>query len=99
MTGLMIITPKYMSSNTLFRLSEDSPGDANINIGPYELKGNRLILNQWIQLHWRPLLQDNSEEHFLARDIPEEIPFEIKHDKLIFSFPSGNSYISERLPQ
>lgn len=97
LTGLMIITPGYMSANTIFKLSEDSPGDANANAGPYVLEGNKMVLNQWMQLHWRPLHQDDPKEHFLAQNIPEEIPFEVKGDQLIFSFPSGNRYISERI--
>lgn len=97
LSGLMIITPGYMSANTLFKLAKNSPGDANANAGPYELKGNTMVLNQWMQLHWRPLYQDNPKEHFLAENVPEEIPFEIRGDQLIFSFPSGNQYISERL--
>lgn len=99
LTGLMIITPGYMSANTVFKFSEDSPGDANANAGPYVLEGNKMVLNQWMQLHWRPLHQHNPKEHFLAQNIPEEIPFEVKGDQLIFSFPSGNKYISERIKE
>lgn len=97
LSGLMIITPGYMSANTIFKLSEESPGDANANAGPYELEGNTMVLDQWMQLHWRPLHQDNVKEHFLTQGVIEEIPFEVKGNQLIFSFPSGNKYISERL--
>ena len=99
LSGVMIITPGYMSANTIFKFSEDSPGDANANAGPYKLEGNKMILDQWMQLHWRPLHRDNPKEHFLSQGVIEEIPFVIEENRLIFSFPSGNKYISERLTE
>lgn len=97
LSGLMIITPGYLSANTLFKLSDESPGDANANAGPYELHGDKIIMNQWMQLHWRPQHEDDPEQHFLAQDVPEEIPYRVEGDRLIFHFPSGNKYISQRL--
>jgi len=97
LSGLMIIRPGYMSANTIFRLEEKSPGDANANAGSFELKGNTIIIDQWMQLHWRPLHADDSKQHFLAQNVPEEVRYEIVGNRLIFSFPSGNQYISERL--
>ncbi len=94
MTGLMIITPKYFSANTLFKLEQDTGLDANANAGPYYLADGKIVLNQWMQLHWRP---DKPGEHFLAQEVVEEIPYKIEDEKLIFFFPSGNMYISERL--
>lgn len=95
MSGLMIITPRYFSANTIFKLSNTSAADANANAGPYELVDNKIVLNQWMQLHWRPTEPD---QNFLAQEVVEEIPYEIQGSRLIFTFPSGNKYISEKLP-
>jgi len=95
MDGLIIITPKYFSANTFFSLSENSGGDANANAGPYEVVNGKIVVTQWMQLHWRPGSMDDS---FLNHYAVEEIPYEIENDRLIFSFPSGNKYVSERLP-
>jgi len=95
MDGLILITPNYFSANTLFSLSDDTAGDANANAGPYEAVNGKIVISQWMQLHWRP---GAPEENFLSRDEVEEIPYKIENEYLIFVFPSGNKYISERLP-
>ena len=63
-------------------------------------------LMQWMQLHWRPKEgsgnfsnPNNPVGNFLRIDIPEEIHYTIEGDKLIFHFPSGNKYISQRVKE
>ncbi len=94
MDGLIIITPNYFSANTLFSLSGNINSDANANAGPYKVVNNKIIVTQWMQLHWR---SGDPDENFLSRGDVEEIPYKIENGSLIFEFPSGNKYISERL--
>lgn len=92
--GLMIITPDYFMANTIFDLDKDGVPEANANSGPYVIEDNKIVLNQKMQLHWRP---KNGAENFLRREIPEEIPYHFQDDKLVFRFPSGNGYLSTRI--
>lgn len=91
--GIMIITPNYLVANTTFDTDGDGVLEANANSGPIIVENNTIKLNQWMQLHWR---QKDLEGNFLRVDIPEDIIYSIEGDRLIFNFPSGNKYISER---
>ncbi|MFT5351373.1 MAG: hypothetical protein ACI909_000936 [Planctomycetota bacterium] len=91
--GIMIITPDYFVGNTIFDADGDGEPDANANSGPIVVVNGTIKLQQWMQLHWR----SNGEGHFLKEDVPEDIKYTIEENRLIFHFPSGNKYISERL--
>lgn len=91
--GLMIIVPGYFIGNTLFESDGDGQLDANANSGPITIENGTIRMLQEMQLHWR----SNGEGHFLKEDIPEDINYTVEGDRLIFHFPSGNKYISERL--
>ena len=93
MKGLMIITPGYFISNTVFDADGDGKPDANANSGSITIEDGKIKMQQWMQLHWR----SNGEDHFLKEDIPEDINYTVEDNRLIFHFPSGNAYISERL--
>lgn len=91
--GIMIITPGWFVGNVTFDADGDGIQDANANSGPIVVEGNVIKLMQWMQLHWRSAGND----HFLKEGVPEDINFTIEGNRLIFHFPSGNRYISERL--
>jgi hypothetical protein len=91
--GLMIITPDYFIGTTIFDSDGDGKLDANANSGPIAVEDGTIKLLQWMQLHWR----SGGEGHFLKEDVPEDINYTIEENRLIFHFPSGNKYISERL--
>ncbi len=91
--GLMIITPKYFISNTVFDADGDGHPDANANSGPITIEDGKIKLLQWMQLHWR----SDGKGHFLNTGIPEDIVYTVDGCRLIFHFPTGNKYISERL--
>jgi hypothetical protein len=92
--GLMIITPRYIVGNTIFDEDGDGTPEANANAGSIEVAGGVIRILQWMQLHWRP---NEPQAHFLREDVIEEIPYAIEGGRLIFRFPSGNRYVSERL--
>lgn len=94
LNGLMIIEPGFLIANTTFDSNGDGILEANANSGPMVIDDGRIKLLQWMQLHWRPT---QPAENFLRENVAEEIPYEIKGDRLIFNFPSGNSYTSERI--
>ena len=91
--GLMIIAPGYFIGNTIFDVDGDGKPDANANSGPITIKDGKIKITQWMQLHWR----SGKEGHFLKENIPEDIDYTVEGNRLIFHFPSGNRYISERL--
>lgn len=91
--GVMVITPRYLVANTTFR-SASGDVDANANSGSYYLEDGHIVMNQWMQLHYRP---KNQAETFLAEDVIERIRYELRGDTLTFLFPSGNRYILHRL--
>jgi len=94
MTGLMIITPAYFVGNTIFTIGDQANPSANANSGPYILKDGKIVVTQWMQLHWRP---HDEKENFLTQGVVEEIPYRFEDGNLIFFFPSGNRYVSRRL--
>ncbi len=94
--GVMIITPGYFVGNTTFDIEGDGVLEANANSGPITVENGVIKLMQWMQLHWRV---NDHEGHFLREDIPEEIHYTISEDRLFFHFPSGNTYISQRLSE
>jgi hypothetical protein len=89
-----MITPDYLMSNTVFNADGDSSPDANANSGAIRLEGNTIVMEQWMQLHWRTA---DSNGNFLTQGDVERIPYRLENDLLIFEFPSGNRYIAERL--
>ena len=92
--GLIMITPDYLMSNTVFNADGDSSPDANANSGAIRLEGNTIVMEQWMQLHWRTA---DSNGNFLTQGDVERIPYRLENNLLIFEFPSGNRYIAERL--
>ncbi len=94
MTGLMIITPTYFIANTIFNIGDQAAPSANANSGPYVIEDGKIVITQWMQLHWRP---NDEKENFLTQGVVEEIPYRFEDGNLIFSFPSGNRYVSHRL--
>ena len=92
--GIMIITPNYFVGNTTFDADGDGVIEANANSGPITIENGVIKMIQWMQLHWR---ENDPEEHYLGIDIPEDIVYTVEGDRLIFHFPSGNKYISERV--
>ena len=94
--GIMIITPNYFVGNTTFDTDGDGVFEANANSGPITVENGVIKMIQWMQLHWR---ENDPEEHFLRIDIPEDIVYSVEGDRLIFHFPSGNKYISERVEE
>jgi hypothetical protein len=97
MRGLMIITPKFFMANTIF---ETSPGvwrGANANSGPYVIQDGKLVLTQWMQLHFRGEQLTDPKETFLKEGVVEKIKYRFENGRLVFDFPSGNHYVSERL--
>ena len=94
MTGLMIITPGYFIGNTIFSIGDEAAPSANANSGPYVIEDGKIVITQWMQLHWRP---NDEKENFLTQGLVEEIPYRFEDENLIFFFPSGNRYVSRRL--
>jgi hypothetical protein len=94
MDGLMIITPSYFMGNTIFNIEEHAAPSANANSGPYVIKDGKIVITQWMQLHWRP---DDEKENYLTQGVVEKIPYRFEDGNLIFFFPSGNRYVSHRL--
>jgi hypothetical protein len=102
--GVMIITPGYFVGNTTFDVEGDGILEANANSGPITVENGKIVLMQWMQLHWRPnepeadfSNPENPQGTFLRTDIPEVIEYTVEGDQLVFHFPSGNKYISKRL--
>lgn len=93
-TGLMIITPTYFIGNTIFNIEDQAAPSANANSGPYVIEDGKIVITQWMQLHWRP---NDENENFLTQGVVEEIPYRFEDGNLIFFFPSGNRYVSRRL--
>lgn len=94
MKGLMIITPTYFIANTIFNIGDQTAPSANANSGPYVIEDGKIVITQWMQLHWRP---NDENENFLTQGVVEEIPYRFEDGNLIFFFPSGNRYVSRRL--
>ena len=95
MQGLMIFTKKHFSSNVMFMLTKGLVDDANINAGLYETKGDKIIFNQWIQIHLRP---GNSKEPIQLPNQPvEEVSYKLEGNRLVLIFPSKNRFILERI--
>ena len=94
--GIMIITSDYFVGNTTFDADGDGILEANANSGPITIENGVIKMIQWMQLHWR---EKEPEGHFLRIDIPEDINYTVEGDRLIFHFPSGNKYISERFQE
>jgi hypothetical protein len=94
MAGLMIITPSYFIGNTIFTIGDQTAPSANANSGPYVIIDGKIVITQWMQLHWRP---NDEKENFLTQGVVEEIPYRFEDGNLIFFFPSGNRYVSRRL--
>ena len=69
MTGLMIITPAYFIGNTIFTIGDQTAPSANANSGPYVINDGKIIITQWMQLHWRP---NDEKENFLTEGVVEE---------------------------
>jgi len=92
--GLMVITKKYFIGNITFDQDGDGVLEANANCGPITVEDGKINIVQWMQLHWR---ENDPEGNFLREGSPEEINYSIEDDRLVFHFPSGNRYISERL--
>ena len=94
MEGLMIITPTYFIGNTIYNIEGQAAPNANANSGPYVIEDGKIVITQWMQLHWRP---QDEKENYLTQGVVEEIPYRFEDGNLIFFFPSGNSYVSRRL--
>lgn len=94
MEGLMIITPGYFLGNTIYSIEGQAAPNANVNSGPYVIEDGKIVITQWMQLHWRP---NDENENFLTQGVVEEIPYRFEDGNLIFFFPSGNRYVSRRL--
>ncbi len=94
--GLVVITERYFLSNAVFDLDSATGPQANANAGPYRLDGEKIVLLQEMQLHWRPGRASN--ESFLRQDVEETFPYVFSGRNLTFSFPSGNRYVLERAP-
>ena len=92
--GLMIITEGYFIGNVTFDKEGDGVLEANANAGPITVGNGTIKIIQWMQLHWR---ENSPADNFLNEDTTEEIKYTIEDQKLIFHFPTGNRYISERL--
>ena len=92
--GLMVITKGYFIGNITFDQDGDGVLEANANCGPISVEDGRIKIVQWMQLHWR---ENDPEGNFLAEGVPEEVEYTIEDERLVFHFPSGNRYISERL--
>jgi len=93
-TGLVVITDKYLLSNAIFQLEGAAEPQANANAGPYTLRNGNIVLLQEMQLHWRP--GENATQNFLHQNVEEIIPYRFDGKNLVFSFPSGNRYVLER---
>lgn len=91
--GLIIITPDFLMSNTIFDADGDIYPDANANSGPIKIEDDVIVMEQWMQLHWRTA---DDEGNFLTQGVVERIPYKVEGDLLIFEFPSGNRYTSTR---
>lgn len=94
MKELMVITPTYFIGNRIFTLENQTAPSANANAGPYFLKDGKIVITQWMQLHWRP---NDEKENSLTQGVVEEIPYRFEDRMLVFSFPSGNRYVSRHL--
>jgi hypothetical protein len=95
MEGIFIFTPKYFSSNVLFKLTNGPADDANANGGPYTADGKQIVFTQWVQIHLRP--GDRKEPIFSMKGAPETASYEVNGDRLVITFPSKNRYVLQRL--
>jgi hypothetical protein len=93
--GLMVFTPHYFMANVVIDNADGDPG-ANANSGPYTIKCSKIAMIQWMQMHYRPGTQDPV---LLTEGVPEAIAYDVTTDSLTFKFPSGNSYVSKRIPK
>jgi hypothetical protein len=94
--GLVNITPKYFLADAVFDFDDDAHLSANANSGPYHVKDGKIVLEQEIQLHWRPGQKEN--ENFLRQNVEETFAYQFDNGRLLFLFPSGNRYVLERAP-
>ena len=94
--GLVDITPKYFLADAVFDFDDDAHLSANANSGPYQVKNGKIILQQEMQLHWRPGQREN--ENFLHQNVQETFAYRFENGTLLFLFPSGNRYVLERAP-
>lgn len=95
MEGLMLFTDRYFSSNVLFQLTGAAMDDGNMNAGPYEADGRRIVFTQWVEVHMRP---GHPREPLLVRKgRPEPAEYQIEGDRLEIIFPSKNRFLLERL--
>ncbi len=94
MEGLFLFTPHYYSANVRFRLAEGPIDDANGNAGPYQIHGDEIVFEQWVQVHVRP--EDKKQPVLSHEGAPEHSKFHIDGKQLSIVFPSGNRYLLER---
>jgi hypothetical protein len=94
MHGLFLFTPHFYSANVRFRLAEGPLDDANGNAGPYQIHGDEIVFEQWVQVHVRP--EDKKQPVLSHEGTPEHSKFHIDGKQLSINFPSGNRYLLER---
>ena len=94
MHGLFLFTPHFYSANVRFRLAGGPIDNANGNAGPYQIHGDEIVFEQWVQVHVRP--EDTKQPILSHEGAPEHSKFYRQGNKLTFVFPSGNRYELER---
>jgi hypothetical protein len=95
MEGLMLFSDRYFSSNVLFQTTGGPLDDGNMNAGPYEADGRRVVFMQWVQVHIRP--GDPKEPLLVRKGEPEPAEYLLDGDRLEIIFPSQNRFILQRL--
>lgn len=93
--GLIIFTERHFAGTGFSKFSGGEMDDSNANAGTYRVEGNKLLMQQQVQIHIRP--GDEKEPIFYGKGVPEEATYEIEGDRLTIYFPSGNKYICDRL--
>jgi hypothetical protein len=94
MHGLFLFTAHFYSANVRYHLAGGPVDDANGNAGPYQVRGNEIVFEQWVQVHVRP---EDKKEPILSREgKPEHSKFHLDGNRLSIIFPSGNRYLLKR---
>jgi hypothetical protein len=93
--GVIIIQTGWLAADIIYFGEDGKPLGANANAGPICTMDGNLVMNQTVQLHYRPR---TSSEDVLTEGRIERIGYRRSGDSLVLTFPSGNHYILRRQP-
>jgi hypothetical protein len=93
--GVIIIQTGWLAADIIYFGEDGKPLGANANAGPICTMDGNVVINQTVQLHYRP---NTSADDVLAEGRIERIGYHRSGDTLVLTFPSGNRYIARRKP-